>query len=303
MAYRPFRHLGLKLLSITIATLLWLVVSDEQVVERGLRVPLEYQNLPERLELVDDPPAAVDVRVRGSSGALGRLAPGDLVAVLDLRNTRQGRRLFHLTAEHVRAPFGVDVVQVSPATLSLSFERSASRVVPVVPAVEGDPAPGFVVGQVKSEPATVEVVGPEGRLRQLTEAMTEPISVSGASKPLVEVVTVGVADPELRLKTPGRATVAIGIVPAPVERMIEKVPVHVRNLGPHLSARAVPAAIAIGARGSPDKLSTLQNDAVYAFVDLEGLGAGRYSLPVRVEPAQDVAIARIDPAVVQIWIR
>lgn len=303
MAYRPFQHLGLKLLSIAIATLLWLVVSGEQVVERALRVPLEYQNLPERLELVNDPPASVDVRVRGSSSALSRVAQGDLVAVIDLRSTRQGRRLFHLTAEHVRAPFGVDVVQVSPATLSLSFERSGSRVVPVVPAIEGEPAPGFVVGQVNSDPATVEVVGPEGRLRQLTEATTEPISVSGASKPLREVVTVGVTDPALRLKTPGSATVAVSIVPAPVERTIEKVAVHMRNLAPNLTARAAPAVIAVGTRGSPDTLSTLQSDAVYAFVDLEGLGAGRHTLPVRVEPARDFAIARIDPAVVQIWIK
>ena len=53
-----------------LAALLWLLVSGEQIVERALRIPLEFTNLPPQLELVGDAPDVVDVRVRGSSGAL-----------------------------------------------------------------------------------------------------------------------------------------------------------------------------------------------------------------------------------------
>ena len=68
MAFFPFRNVGLKFLSICIATLLWLVVAGDRVVERALRVPVEFQNLPQGLEIVGDPPETVDVRLRGSSG-------------------------------------------------------------------------------------------------------------------------------------------------------------------------------------------------------------------------------------------
>ena len=50
MASFSFRNFGLKVLSICIATLLWLVVAGERVVERVLRVPIELQNLPSELE-------------------------------------------------------------------------------------------------------------------------------------------------------------------------------------------------------------------------------------------------------------
>src|SRR5947208_9000988 len=90
----PFRHLGLKVLSLGVALLLWMVVSGEEAVERGLRVPLELQQVPAGLELSGDIPATVDVRVRGASGTLSRVAAGDVVAVLDLRGARAGRRLF-----------------------------------------------------------------------------------------------------------------------------------------------------------------------------------------------------------------
>src|SRR5258705_2031840 len=83
MAYIGFRHhLGLKFVSIALAALLWVVVSGEQTVERALRIPLEFTNLPAQLEVVGDSPNLVDVRVRGSSRALNRIAAGELVAVL-----------------------------------------------------------------------------------------------------------------------------------------------------------------------------------------------------------------------------
>jgi YbbR domain-containing protein len=134
MAYVGFRHhLGLKVVSIALAALLWVAVAGEQTVERSLRIPLEFTNLPAQLEMVGDSPTVVDVRVRGSSGALNRIAAGELVAVLDLRSARSGQRLFHLDGDDVRTPFGVDVVQVNPSTVSMMFESSGSKVVPVVP--------------------------------------------------------------------------------------------------------------------------------------------------------------------------
>ena len=82
--HHPFRHLGLKLMAVALATLLWLIVAGDHLVERSMRVPLEFRNIPPTLEIVGDPPTAVDVRLRGSSALLGRLEPRDIVAVLDL---------------------------------------------------------------------------------------------------------------------------------------------------------------------------------------------------------------------------
>ena len=96
MAYHPFRHLGLKILSIALAGAIWLTVGDQRAVERTMRVPLEYHNLPANLELMASPPDTVEVRLRGPSGTIGRLLPGEVVAVLDLTAARPGTRLFHM---------------------------------------------------------------------------------------------------------------------------------------------------------------------------------------------------------------
>jgi YbbR domain-containing protein len=211
MGFNPFRRLGLKVVSVVLAALIWLVVSGEQIVERGFRIPLEFSNLPAGLELASDAPTVVDVRVRGSSGALSRLTPGELVAILDLRQAKTGQRLFHMTGGDVRAPFGVDVVLVTPSSLAITFEPSASKQVTVAPVVEGQPAAGFEVRQVTSDPAIVLVSGPTTAVRATAEAITEPISVAGASSTVTEVVNVGVSDPAVHLRSAQAVRVTVTI--------------------------------------------------------------------------------------------
>jgi YbbR domain-containing protein len=303
MAYHPFRHLGLKVLAIALATLLWLTVAGEHVVERSVRVPLEFRNIPAQLEIVGDPPATVDVRLRGSSALLSRVEPGEIVAVLDLAGARPGSRLFHIRTEEVRAPYGVEVAQVVPATVSLELERSGSRSLPVVPAVEGDPAPGFEIGRITSEPPTVQVIGPISRLRQLSEATTEPVTITGARDRVRDVVTVGVADAAVRLAQPQSATVVIEILPAPVEREVSGVAVRYRNLGSGLRAQLQPSLARVTVRGRKDELSNLPADAIGAFVDLAGLGPGRYSLRVQIDPSDRFGVSTIQPSVVQVTIK
>jgi YbbR domain-containing protein len=213
MAYHPFRNLGLKFLSTCIAAMLWLVVAGERVVERVMRAPVEMQNLPEGLELVGNPPDTVEVRLRGPSGALSRIAAGDMSAMIDLRTARPGRRLFHITPQNVNVPYGMEVVQVGPATLTMEFEMSAIRVVPVEPDVEGRPPAGYEVTKVTSDPQTVEVSGPETALKRLRAAITEPVLVEDQTRPVREVVNIGVPDPSLRLVTPQTAVVTVTIAP------------------------------------------------------------------------------------------
>ena len=211
MAIKPFRHLGLKALSLGLAIVLWLIVAGEEAVERGLRVPLELQQVPAGLELQGNSPAFVDVRVRGGSTTLTRMSAEDIVAVLDLRSTTPGERLFQMTPEQVRVPFGVEVIQIIPSSLTLTLERTRTRVVPVKALWEGDPAPGYEVGEVTTTPSTVEVAGPESVVNRVTEAVTDPVSVAGKRQTVTGTVSVGFVDQQLRVQNPHPATVNVQV--------------------------------------------------------------------------------------------
>ena len=303
MRYNPFRNLGLKALAVVLAVLLWITVAGEHVVERSLRVPLEFRNVPEQLEIVGNTPDTVDVRLRGSSALLSRVQAGEIVAVLDLAAARAGSRLFHLRPDEVRAPFGVEVSQVIPATLALELEKSARRRVPIMAATDGEPAPGYVVGKVSSDPAMVEIVGPESRVRQIAEATTEPVTIKDAKARVRDGVTVGVVDTSVRLAQPQIAQVTVEIWPAPVERRLGEVPVRYRNVAQGLTAQLTPRFVQMSVRGPEEVLTLLQADSVQAFVDLAGLGTGRYNLRVQVDPGERFGVVAIDPPVVSVTVK
>jgi YbbR domain-containing protein len=302
MTLWPFRHFALKLWSVGLAVLLWMVVAGEETVERGMRIPLELQQFPAGLELQTEAPSTVDVRVRGGSGALSRLSPVDIVAVLDLRDAQPGQRLFHVTPDQVRVPFGLEIVQITPATIALVFETSASKQVPVVPAIEGRPAPGFVVGRMSADPAMVEIVGPESSVKRAAAALTEPVSVAGARDNVRHTVTVGMLDSTLRLRTSRSAIVDVQIAPAPTERTLRNVAVHLRNLSSLLTAQSSPSTLDVSVRGTREDLVGVGGDDIDAYVDLAGLGVGQYTLTVRADTKREVGVTRIDPAMVRVRI-
>jgi YbbR domain-containing protein len=303
MAYNPFRNFGLKAVAVGVAALLWTAVGGEKIVERSLQVPLELENLPEAIELVGETPGAINVRVRGTSTSLGRLTTGDVKAVIDVATARPGRNWFHVSPDLVSAPFGVEVSYAGPATVPLNFERQLTRTVPVKPDVEGDAAPGYEVRGVTVEPATVEVIGPESELRELAGAATEPIELKASAVPIRERVAIAILNSEARLRSPQEAIVTVDIRPVRTERSVAGVPVRMQQLQANQRAQSAPPNVSVTVRGDGETLRALGAGDIEASVDLKGLGAGRYTLPVRVAPSRLFGVVRVDPPQVNVTIR
>jgi YbbR domain-containing protein len=303
MAYNPFRNFWLKAVAVGIATLLWVAVGGEKIVERSLRAPLEFQNLRSGLELVGEAPSTIDVRVRGTSTSLGRLSQGDLKAVLDVATAKPGRNQFHISPDNVVTPFGVEVSYAGPATVPLVFERLVRRELPVKADVEGQPAPGFEVRRITVDPARVEVEGPESALRDLTQVTTDPIELTASAAQVRESVRIGIPNSEARLRVPQNVVVTIDIQPVRTERTLGSIPVRMPKLRSGQRAQATPPTVAVTVRGDDAALAKLAVGAVEAFVDVADLGPGRYVLQVRVAQSPLFGLVRIDPPQVQVTVR
>ena len=294
MARFAVRHIGLKLLSVVVATLLWMVVTGDPVVERTMRVGLELQRAPVGLELVGGVPDTVAVRVRGPASRLSGLAPADVSAIVDLDGVRAGRRLFPLTPEQVTAPFGIEVIQVTPPALPLTFEATASAVVPVRPRVEGTPVPGHSVTNVSVTPSQVRVEGPESVVRGLTEVFTELVSIERATSLVREAVTIDTSESALRLSGGATAVVTITIAADTTERTLTGVPIHLRG---RASGQLAPTVAAVTIQGAGEIVRDLTADDIMLFVDIQGDMPGR-ELVVQAESSPRYVVRSIVPAAV-----
>jgi YbbR domain-containing protein len=211
MAWHPFRNLGLKATALALGTLLWLTVAGHQV-ERRVRVPVSYSNVPASLEMTSEEDD-ISVLVRGIDTEVSGFGPGDIRVIVDLSAATVGTNLMALGPELVEAPIGIEVLRVEPGTVTVTLERSARKAVNVDPLVEGRPADGFAVGRISVTPPTVTVTAPESRLTRPVSVVTDRIRLDGRRSRFEVQVGVVSVDSQVRLVEPRPVRVSVEIVP------------------------------------------------------------------------------------------
>ena len=171
---------SLKLLSLAIALVLWLVVTGQnEPVTAHVNVQLNFIR-PQLFEISNDPPRTVDVMLTGSRNKLDDLTALDLVATVDLSNQPPGERVLRLADKAVISlPQGVKVDGFQPSAIPIRLEPIIERQIAIEPKLEGKPPDGYQVYAVRPNKETVMVRGPESRVNALHKLQTESIWLSG----------------------------------------------------------------------------------------------------------------------------
>jgi YbbR domain-containing protein len=204
---RLFVHnAGLKILSLVIAVFLWMAISREPRAEVTLAVPIEFHNSPENLEINSENIQQVQVRASGPAGAVHSVSAADVHAFVNLEAATPGEHTYDL---HVRVPRDVEVVQIIPSQFRVSFDNRATRQVEVRPRVIGATAPGFRMVDVKIDPTTVKITGPEKRVDSIDAVITDPVDASGVMGHATFNTHIYVSDPLVRLTGPSTARITV----------------------------------------------------------------------------------------------
>jgi YbbR domain-containing protein len=203
-----FHNLGLKLVSLLLAAGLWLGISSSPQSEVALNVAIIFRNMPADLEISSENIPGVQIRVRGPERIVSRLQPADVRAEIDLSGMKAGEHTFDLT-KAIGVPDRLELAQVVPSEVHVSFDTRATRRVPVHPRVTGIPAPGYVIARVDPDPNQVEIIGPSKAIESVDSAITDPVDVTG----VLDQITVGrpayVSDPLIQVTDPNPVRITI----------------------------------------------------------------------------------------------
>jgi YbbR domain-containing protein len=256
---------SLKLLSLAIAIVLWLLVTGQnQPVTAHVNVQLNFIR-PQALEISNDPPRTVDVMLTGSRNKLDDLTTLDLVATVDLSDQRAGERVLRLADKaQIPLPQGIKIDGFQPSAIPVRLEEVVDRQVAVEPKVEGKPADGFEIYAVYPNKGSVAVRGPASHVNALQKVSTETVWVSGQKETFVaSSVTLDVSDPKIDLLEPMvNVTVEIG------ERRIEKTFTGVAVTGPQ-DGKVQPATTSVTLLGVASVLDTLKPNEFKIVIDRE----------------------------------
>src|SRR5215510_4358017 len=124
------RNLQLKLVSLTLAVLLWIALNSEPKSEIGLKVPVEFRNSPKGVEVLGET-NTVDVRLSASSSIVKRIDASEVTASIDLSDWASGERTYSLGESNLSVPFGVTVTKITPNKIRLRFETTERKIVKV----------------------------------------------------------------------------------------------------------------------------------------------------------------------------
>lgn len=176
-------NFGMKVLSLGLAVALWVVVLTEQKAVVDLNVPLDVGQIPRNLMVVNDPVEYVALKVRGPRSLVQALAPNEVnLRGAFARAVKEGDNVLNLSPEQFQVPRGVEVLSVNPGRVRLVLEPVDERRLEVIPKFRGDPAKGYALGEVRVTPKEVRVVGPQGEVKRLSHAFTQPIDIKGQDR-------------------------------------------------------------------------------------------------------------------------
>ena len=99
-------------------------------------------------------------------------------------------------------PRNVKVLQIVPSQFHISFDRSATRSVPIQPRVIGTLLSGYGITDVAADPSTITIVGPERRVNAIQAAMTDPVDATGIVGKATFTTHAYVTDPLVRVHSP-----------------------------------------------------------------------------------------------------
>jgi YbbR domain-containing protein len=266
-------NLGLKSFALLTSILLFSLVHSEEEARRSVLVDVVALLPPARSGklLVSDLPVQIKVTLKGRRSRIRAMQRDDFLPVqMDISDGTS--RYYYFDPASIEVPTGIDVVQVEPTAVPLTWANATEKSVPVRARLTGAFAHGFELRHpAVLTPSEVALRGPESEMRSIYEAPASPVAVDGLG--------------------PGKYERLVPLEPLPrnvkclremvVRVQFEVVPVQAERVLYHLSVVALgqgkawfrPSKVTVTVRGPAPVLSQIDLEKLAPVIDLSKLRA------------------------------
>jgi len=284
-------NVGVKLVSLAIAIVLWSVVLGSRNVEVTKEIPLEVVT-PADLVPANDIPSHIAFRLSGPKAFLRTILDRreDPIRV-NLAGAKPGLVTYRFFSDNIRVPIGVKVLQIIPASIPIRIEMVKRRDVPVRVEIRGAPPEGYRLVKTEVKPEVARIKGPESRVDGITELRTMPVDVSNLKQTLDREVAIDLSRHNVQLDGP-LPRVLVEIEPVSANFRIKNV--DIRVLSPY-KVRVEEKGVTVLVRADLKDLKLLDRSNVYAVVDLTGKPKGKYTVVPKVTLPGGVGLVKIIP--------
>jgi YbbR domain-containing protein len=241
-----FDNVALKFLSLVLALTVFLLVNTERDRQITERVAVSYAMPGGDKVLVGHRVDDVRVTIKGTPRRLRKMPRLDPIN-LDLRNAPSGD--IPITDDMIKLPAGLEVVDVNPRTVPVTWDERAEKTVEIAPLITGKPQHGYVMTEIKPAPATVQVRGAKGTLATLHSISTRAVSVENRAESFT-AETEAIPPDGVDLAAPTPIIAHVSIDEELVTRKLAAVAVVVRGDADAAKWQITPAQVDISLTGA-----------------------------------------------------
>ncbi len=261
------RHnFALKLTSIVVATILFVILNAESSTPVEVEFPVEYR-VSEPFMIIGTPPQRINATIQGpftkfQSFDISQMKP----VVVNLETYTDPGVVRHLVSvSDIEAPVGMKAIAYRPSEWDVKLDRRVERAIPVELSLPHRPAEGYEIVDVRIEPREVRVSGPSSQLMDLQWVQTRPVDISGRTEDLT--LDVGLRSPNHPLRLLRRdVRVTVEIAEEIVQRIFRSVPVAV--LEKDVEASVEPQTVTLMLKGPKLALDALVASELHAVVSV-----------------------------------
>jgi hypothetical protein len=253
--------------AIIFSIILWGSISLSEEYYSNIEIPLKLIDFPNGYTLSSEIPDQITIKVKGAGWKLFSLNVGQDVSYIVSINRDSGYidiNLLDYLTDNRWVVSELEVIDLSPGSLSLSVERRAEKKIPIVANLNLDFKAGYgLATDITLSPDSVLVNGPVSVISSLKELPTKEIVLSSLDKKTVENIEFI----DLTGTNYGTDFVTVTFdIQRIVDKQFDEINVEVLDVPPDRDVVLLPNKVSFGVRGGINILGKLDKDQFEAFV-------------------------------------
>jgi len=164
--------------SLGLALFFWstLIIAQGEILEKVVSVPVEFTASPANLVLVGDKDKNVQLHLSGPKSDLDAINPTELSVKIDLSKAVSGKQPFVITAENIRLPRKIRLLDVVPSGIDLTLAEIVEHEVFIKPQLLGKLPTNGKIQSMEVIPNKIMVFSPaETNKDRIVSLITTPI--------------------------------------------------------------------------------------------------------------------------------
>jgi YbbR domain-containing protein len=203
-----FKNFSLKIASLLLAIILWLVASSRGQSEMFIDVQLEFMNIPSGLEMIHSSDKAISLNIKGPEKYIKNIKPSDIRAFIDLNKAKKGESIYYVTKDNIQMPRSITLLNVSPSSVTITTEETVTKTVRVIPVITGVPERGYTLQANEVVPKDIQIEGIQSEVRKIRNIKTESVDITGAKETFAQEMKLDLRGKNIKVK-PSSVTVTV----------------------------------------------------------------------------------------------